>query len=58
MKKAIKLATVAALLTFSASVQAMPEQVPNRYYEHRDFVAQNWKDHICGMKPVWWCFYL
>jgi hypothetical protein len=55
MKKAIKLAAAAMLLTFSANAYAMPQQVPDRYYEHRDFLVQIWAGHICSMRPVWWC---
>ena len=34
MRKMIKLAAIGALMTFSASAQAMPRQVPDRYYDH------------------------
>lgn len=34
MRKSIKLAVIAISMTFSASANAMPEQVPDRYYAH------------------------
>jgi hypothetical protein len=34
MKKAIKLAIAASMLGFATSAHAMPQQVPDRYYEH------------------------
>lgn len=34
MRKTIKLALAASLLAMSANALAMPQQVPDRYYDH------------------------
>lgn len=38
MKKSFKLLTAAVILTFSTTAYAMPAQVPDRWYDQREFV--------------------